>query len=231
MENATKALEMAASVLIGVLILAALLFGYSQIAELKEIEQKNEKAKQLSDYNINFESYAKDKVYGSELLSLANEIINYNERKATEESGYQKIELEVTMKEGIMLGQYFGADNKTYSEEELNESYRQLSSAIKNANEKSYGDKNIAYWSNVAGSSRTLSASSIIQLKKSLYNINEDGLTLTDSELSGFIEKIEKYNKLINEQKDFARKTFKYVDIIEYNQGTGRVVKLTFSDK
>lgn len=229
MENATKALEMAASVLIGVLILAALLFGYSQIAEQKKIEQKNEKAKQLSDYNINFESYAKDKVYGSELLSLANEIINYNTRKATEESGYQKIELEVTMKEGIMQGQFFGSDNKTYSAEELSQGYKDLSSAIKNANEKSYGDKNIAYWSNVAGSSRTLSASSIEQLKKSLYNIGKSDLT--DSQLSSFIDKIEKYNKLINEQKEFARKTFKYIDIIEYNQGTGRVVKLTFSDK
>ncbi len=229
MENATKALEMAASVLIGVLILAALLFGYSQIAEQKKIEQKNEKAKQLSDYNINFESYAKDKVYGSELLSLANEIINYNTRKATEESGYQKIELEVTMKEGIMQGQFFGSDNKTYSAEELSKGYKDLSSAIKNANEKSYGDKNIAYWSNVAGSSRTLSASSIEQLKKSLYNIGKSDLT--DSQLSSFIDKIEKYNKLINEQKEFARKSFKYIDIIEYNQGTGRVVKLTFSDK
>lgn len=229
MENATKALEMAASVLIGVLILAALLFGYSQIAEQKKIEQKNEKAKQLSDYNINFESYAKDKVYGSELLSLANETINYNTRKATEESGYQKIELEVTMKEGIMQGQFFGSDNKTYSAEELSKGYKDLSSAIKNANEKSYGDKNIAYWSNVAGSSRTLSASSIEQLKKSLYNIGKSDLT--DSQLSSFIDKIEKYNKLINEQKEFARKTFKYIDIIEYNQGTGRVVKLTFSDK
>lgn len=229
MENATKALEMAASVLIGVLILAALLFGYSQIAEQKKIEQKNEKAKQLSDYNINFESYAKDKVYGSELLSLANEIINYNTRKATEESGYQKIELEVTMKEGIMQGQFFESDNKTYSAEELSKGYKDLSSAIKNANEKSYGDKNIAYWSNVAGSSRTLSASSIEQLKKSLYNIGKSDLT--DSQLSSFIDKIEKYNKLINEQKEFARKTFKYIDIIEYNQGTGRVVKLTFSDK
>lgn len=229
MENATKALEMAASVLIGVLILAALVFGYSQIAEQKKIEQKNEKAKQLSDYNINFESYAKDKVYGSELLSLANEIINYNTRKATEESGYQKIELEVTMKEGIMQGKFFGTDNKTYSAEELSNGYKSLSTAIKNANEKSYGDKNIAYWSNVAGSSRTLSASSIEQLKKSLYNIGKGDIT--DSQLSDFIDKIEKYNKLINEQKEFARKTFKYIDIIEYNQGTGRVVKLTFSDK
>lgn len=229
MENATKALEMAASVLIGVLILAALVFGYSQIAEQKKIEQKNEKAKQLSDYNINFESYAKDKVYGSELLSLANEIINYNTRKATEESGYQKIELEVTMKEGIMQGKFFETDNKTYSAEELSNGYKSLSKAIKSANETSYGDKNIAYWSNVAGSSRTLSNSSKEQLQKSLNNIGKGDIT--DSQLSDFINKIETYNKLINEQKEFARKTFKYIDIIEYNQGTGRVVKLTFSDR
>ena len=116
MENATKALEIAASVLIGVLLLGALIFGYNQIAEQKKIEQKNEKARQLSEYNINFESYSKDKVYGSELLSLANEIINYNTRKATDESGYQKIELEVTIKNAIIDGKVFKFDNKTYTD-------------------------------------------------------------------------------------------------------------------
>ena len=63
MENMTKALEIAASVLIGVLILSLLVFGYNQIREQKNIEQKNERASQLSKFNINFESYAKDTVF------------------------------------------------------------------------------------------------------------------------------------------------------------------------
>ena len=40
MENMTKALEIAASVLIGVLILSLLVFGYNQIREQKILSRK-----------------------------------------------------------------------------------------------------------------------------------------------------------------------------------------------
>ena len=122
MENMTKALEIAASVLIGVLILSLLVFGYNQIREQKNIEQKNERASQLSKFNINFESYAKDTVYGSEILSLANEVINYNERKAVD--GYQEIELEVKISTGVLNGQYLVAG--TYSATSLDQQYKKL---------------------------------------------------------------------------------------------------------
>ena len=42
MENATKALEMAGSVLIGVLLLGCLLFAYTRMSELKDTEHKVE---------------------------------------------------------------------------------------------------------------------------------------------------------------------------------------------
>ena len=54
MENVTKALSLAASVLIGVILLGMLVFGYSQISEGRHLEQKTEREKQLSKLNINF---------------------------------------------------------------------------------------------------------------------------------------------------------------------------------
>ena len=49
MENATKALEMAGSVLIGVLLLGCILFAYSQMSELKDTEHKGEVAEQAKN--------------------------------------------------------------------------------------------------------------------------------------------------------------------------------------
>ena len=43
MENVTKALSLAASVLIGVILLGMLAFGYSQISEGKQLEQRAER--------------------------------------------------------------------------------------------------------------------------------------------------------------------------------------------
>ena len=54
MENATKALEMAGSLLIGVLLLGCLLFAYTRMSELKDTEHKVEVSEQAKDFNQAF---------------------------------------------------------------------------------------------------------------------------------------------------------------------------------
>mgnify|MGYP000263373405 FL=1 len=39
------------------------------------------------------------------------------------------------------------------------------------------------------------------------------------------------YKKYVEEQTDFARKTFKYDDVTEYDSGNGRIIKIMFKDK
>ena len=56
MENATRALEMAGSVLIGVLILGCLVFAYTRMTELKDIEHKTEVTEQAGDFNKDYET-------------------------------------------------------------------------------------------------------------------------------------------------------------------------------
>ena len=56
MENATKALEMAGSVLIGVLLLGCLLFAYTRMSELKDTEHKVEVSEQAKDFNQDYET-------------------------------------------------------------------------------------------------------------------------------------------------------------------------------
>lgn len=212
MENMTKALEIAASVLIGVLILSLLVFGYNQIREQKNIEQKNERASQLSKFNINFESYAKDTVYGSEILSLANEVINYNERKAVD--GYQEIELEVKINTGVLNGQYLVAG--TYSATSLDQQYKKLVKKIKEADITVFG-KSISYWSKLSDKETEKTVKARSDFSESEYTKLKTNRTT--------------YKKYVEEQTDFARKTFKYDDVTEYDSGNGRIIKIMFKDK
>ena len=57
MENATKALEMAGSLLIGVLLLGCLLFAYTKMTELKDTEHKVEVRQPAQDCNQDYEAY------------------------------------------------------------------------------------------------------------------------------------------------------------------------------
>lgn len=212
MENMTKALEIAASVLIGVLILSLLVFGYNQIREQKNIEQKNERASQLSKFNINFESYAKDTVYGSEILSLANEVINYNERKAVD--GYQEIDLEVKISTGVLNGQYLVAG--TYSATSLDQQYKKLVKKIKEADITVFG-KSISYWSKLSDKETEKTVKARSDFSESEYTKLKTNRTT--------------YKKYVEEQTDFARKTFKYDDVTEYDSGNGRIIKIMFKDK
>lgn len=212
MENVTKALSLAASVLIGVILLGMLVFGYSQISEGKQLEQKTEREKQLSKLNINFESYAKDTVYGSEILSLANEVINYNERKAVD--GYQEIELEVKISTGVLNGQYLVAG--TYSATSLDQQYKKLVKKIKEADITVFG-KSISYWSKLSDKETEKTVKARSDFSESEYTKLKNNRTT--------------YKKYVEEQTDFARKTFKYDNVTEYDSGNGRIIKIMFKDK
>ena len=65
MENATKALEMAGSLLIGVLLLGCLLFAYTRMSELKDTEHKVEVSQQAQDFNQDYEAYNRKNLYGT----------------------------------------------------------------------------------------------------------------------------------------------------------------------
>ena len=117
MENATKALEMAGSILIGILILGCLVFVYSKIAETEKIKEDSERAEQAADFNKDYEAYNRDNLYGSDMFSLANKIENYNIKEADGKS-YQEIEIKI-----IVVNQIIGDpkffNKPTYNVEEL----------------------------------------------------------------------------------------------------------------
>lgn len=208
MENATKALEIAGSVLLGVLILGLLVFEYRKISNLKKVEEDVKVSQQSEDFNKKFEAYNRN-LYGSELLSLANQIQDYNDRYAGEKTnqyenqGYQKVEVKTTIK--TATNQLAAG---TYDLSEFLKVYNALASDIENMNKNfKYNNKSISYWANSG---------------KETERIFPD-------KNNKIYDKIKEYKNLYNEQLDITRKTFKCTKI-NYDNKNGRITNMTFEE-
>ena len=70
MENASKALIMAGSVLIAILVIGMLVLGYRNLSSLEQQKEDSESDSTLN-YMVKFEQFNR-KLYGSELITLAN---------------------------------------------------------------------------------------------------------------------------------------------------------------
>lgn len=81
MENASKALLIAAGILIGIIIITIIVYGYNQISSYYNTKEQAIETEQLVAFNKQFIGYNRDNVRGSDLLSLVNKIIDYNVEK------------------------------------------------------------------------------------------------------------------------------------------------------
>ena len=81
MENAVKALEMAAGVLLGVILMAAVAYFFTQISSWPEREDEVVSSEQLAKFNQEYEVYNKSKMYGVDVLSCLNKVISNNTSK------------------------------------------------------------------------------------------------------------------------------------------------------
>lgn len=115
MENATKALLISAAVMIAIMILSLLMMAYNQVSDYYQTQHTDAMAKQTEEFNNNFINYDRDNIRGSELLSLMNKVIDFNERESySDGTNYKRIE--VTIK---IDSQYL--DDFTYPVDSSNE--------------------------------------------------------------------------------------------------------------
>lgn len=84
MENASKALLIAAGVLITMLIVMLLLFFKGKISEFYNEQDKIDDIENVAQFNKQFTNYERKKVYGYELISLANMVEDYNTRHSAD---------------------------------------------------------------------------------------------------------------------------------------------------
>lgn len=82
MENAAKALEMAAGVMLGVILMALVAYFFTNISSFPENEEDIMSVEQLSKFNLEYEVYNKSKMYGVDVLSCLNKVVSNNEKYA-----------------------------------------------------------------------------------------------------------------------------------------------------
>lgn len=96
MENASKALIMAGSVLIALLILGALLLMFNNLSSYQKVGERDTREAQVIEFNNQFTTYLRDDVRGSDMISLMNRIVDYNTRKGNNTEGFEKMKIEIT---------------------------------------------------------------------------------------------------------------------------------------
>lgn len=82
MENAVKALEMAAGVLLGVILMALVAYFFTSISSWPQNEEDVISVEQLSKFNLEYEVYNKSKMYGVDVISCLNKVVSNNEKYA-----------------------------------------------------------------------------------------------------------------------------------------------------
>ena len=104
MENASKALIMAAGVLLGLMILGALVLLFNNLSTYQQTNQQIELESQIVEFNNQFITYDRKDVRGNELYSLLNRVIDYNKRKTlvgnseASQVGYQPMSIKFSLK-------------------------------------------------------------------------------------------------------------------------------------
>ena len=85
MENASKALLIAGSVLIAILILSLLVYAFNVFSEYQTSKDELDLIEDISKFNEQFTNYDRDNVRGYELISFVNQVIDYNKRRTKAE--------------------------------------------------------------------------------------------------------------------------------------------------
>lgn len=228
MENASKALIMAGSLLISLLIIGALVFMYNQFADVQQTKTDVDEEGKFGEYSKKFEDYNRV-VYGSELLSLANLQEDYNKTQANEK-GYTKIEIKVMINKEITgIGQFntgeneiaqFSADRKTIE--------RKISELATEKYPKKTG-KTIKYYSQLSNMEIAKSFDLLDKINATSDSEYYNALT-TNTETSGLMKKLEDYKNLTSSYTEFKNKRFKCTQI-KYDQNNGRVTYMKFVEQ
>jgi len=96
MENASKALLIAAGIIISLLIITLLVVFYNQVSSYYSFKSDMTEAEQLEQFNSVYQNYQDKKIRGNELISVMNRIIDYNNLQAGA-NGYERIIINVDL--------------------------------------------------------------------------------------------------------------------------------------
>ena len=130
MENASKALIIAGGMLIAMLIVGLLTWGYTQLRNSQAAQVTEEERQQIVDFNERFEAYNRTTVRGYQMISLSNLVYDTNARYRDEE-GYTPVTITV---DGLSSETATGEDLVSY----IQDNYDNMTPDEKNALKQLY---------------------------------------------------------------------------------------------
>ena len=123
MENATKALIIAGSVLLSIIVLSIFMLMVNSLTEYQQAQTQMGQTQDVISFNNQFQGYMRDDITGTDVLSVINKVLYYNRTKAIDAIGiedagngyvYEPIKLVIEMdgKQGNLAMD--GSDNKLF---------------------------------------------------------------------------------------------------------------------
>lgn len=215
MENASKALIMAGSILISIMVITLLVMGYNNITESMNAKNDEDAVEQVAEFNKQYDVYYRNNLYGSDILSLANKIEDYNERQSKEQ-GYAKLDMEVTFTKSV--GAYAGEmildkNESPYNSAKIEEKLDELEGKIQKYKAMKVGGQTIPSLSGL----RTNELDKI--LPPNLPQSTKERIQRSINEYLG-------YSSALTNLKS---KTFKATKF-EYDKTTKRITKMIFKE-
>ena len=232
MENASKALIMAGSVLMAILVISLLVLGYNQLSNYEQTKTDSEINDKMAEYMRRFEQFNRgegDPIYGSELLSLANLQEDYNLSDAREDVGYDEIIIKVTITKPIVGSTYFLEG--THDISDLAKDKNSLEEEISNYEEKEsdYNNKSVKYFANKTNREIAVEFGMNPPSDMTDYDILDEYL-LRNNKTKKLIEAIYDYSNLKAIYNEFRTGKLFACTKVEYNDGNGRLNRMEFEE-
>ena len=226
MENASKALIMAAGVLISLVILGAFMLMMSNLTDYQDKSYQAHADAQTVDFNNQYVSYARDNIRGNDMISLMNKVLDYNDRKTDE--GYTEMQISFTISNDIRQKLTFDGTNRLITKGEYNQGNIDKivgppkSTGIIREIENRYEQK--------YASQLSMEISTIQQLydENDVDGFNDLQLLPKDvSTYSGGLTQVYEDALIYNEYEQFKRTTFDCTGT-DYDENTGRIINMEF---
>lgn len=226
MENASKALIMAGSILIALIVIGVLIIGYNNMSSYEQTLEDSEDISAL-EYMRKFEQFNRT-LYGSEILSLANLQEDYNNSDDVLHEGYDKIEITVTTN-GIVNTSYFSAG--TYSIDKISNDQSKIESEIAQyeKNKSEYNNRSVKYYSTKRNREIAIDFDMYPPSSMPDYDIATNYLQ-TNSTTAKLLEEIQAYKDLTTIYNEFRTgKRFRCTNVI-YNNQNGRISSMNYEE-
>ena len=88
MENASKALLIAGGVLLAMLILSLMVYVFTGMSDMMDAQDTKKLNEQIQAFNAEYEAYNKTILYGADIISICNKIVD-NNKKYSDNREYQ----------------------------------------------------------------------------------------------------------------------------------------------